>query len=299
MIALVIGATRGLGRRVAEQYASAGATVFGTARKQPEKDKASESIQWISGVDVSMPTASETIIKSYKESLPIDVLVVSAGYFGKESFNEPDWDAEERMYKTSAIGPVFLVTALVKAGLLKQGSKVVMISSEAGSITLRHEKEGGGNYGHHASKAALNMVTKLLSLDLKPRGIPIVAIHPGFMRTEMTKNVGFDQYWDSGGGGYNSRGQRVMLTVINSRYAGRGGQIPGPLDRQRGRHVQDRAVLGTERAKGYRHSRRHNGTTRKPPNATSTAMVDNGGRRGRYLRLPKIHGCRKCHPQCK
>lgn len=200
MIALVIGATRGLGRRVAEQYVSMGATVFGTARKQPEKDEASKTIKWISGIDVATPAASETIIKSYKESLPIDVLVVSAGYFGKESFDEPDWHAEEMMYKTSAIGPVFLVTALAKAGLLKQGSKVVMISSEAGSISLRHEKEGGGNYGHHASKAALNMVTKLLSLDLKPKGIPIVAVHPGFMRTEMTKNIGFDQYWDSGGG---------------------------------------------------------------------------------------------------
>jgi NAD(P)-dependent dehydrogenase (short-subunit alcohol dehydrogenase family) len=199
VIALVIGATRGLGRRVADHYVSTGATVFGTARKQPE-DKASGSIKWLSGVDVSTPTAGETIINNYKESLPIDVLVVSAGFFGKESFDEPDWDAEERMYKTSAIGPVFLVTALTKAGLLKQGSKVVMISSEAGSITLRHEKEGGGNYGHHASKAALNMATKLLSLDLKPHGIPIVAVHPGFMRTEMTKNVGFDQYWDSGGG---------------------------------------------------------------------------------------------------
>jgi NAD(P)-dependent dehydrogenase (short-subunit alcohol dehydrogenase family) len=202
MIALVIGATRGLGRQVAERYASTGATVFGTARKQPEKDKTSEAIKWISGIDISTPAASDTIIKSYNESLPIDVLVVSAGYFGKESFDELDWHAEEMMYKTSAIGPVFLVTALVKAGLLKEGSKVVMISSEAGSISLRHEKEGGGNYGHHASKAALNMVTKLLCLDLKPRGIPIVSVHPGFMRTEMTKSVGFDQYWDAGGGTY-------------------------------------------------------------------------------------------------
>jgi NAD(P)-dependent dehydrogenase (short-subunit alcohol dehydrogenase family) len=201
MIALVIGATRGLGRRVAEQYASAGATVLGTARKQPEKDKTSESIKWISEIDVSTPAAGDTIIKGYKESLPIDVLVVSAGYFGKESFDEPDWHAQETMYKTSAIGPVFLVTALVKAGLLKEGSKVVMIGSEAGSISLRHEKEGGGNFGHHASKAALNMVTKLLSLDLKPRGIAIASVHPGFMRTEMTKSVGFDQFWDSGGGG--------------------------------------------------------------------------------------------------
>jgi len=46
------------------------------------------------------------------------------------------------------------------------GSRVFLISSESGSIGLRHAKEGGGNYAHHASKAALNMVGKLLSLDL-------------------------------------------------------------------------------------------------------------------------------------
>lgn len=104
------------------------------------------------------------------------------------------------MYTTSSIAPVFIVHSLVKAGLLQKGSKVVFISSEAGSIGLRHEKEGGGNYAHHASKAALNMAGKLLSLDLKEKGVIISTVHPGFMCTEMTKGVGFDKYWDDGGG---------------------------------------------------------------------------------------------------
>lgn len=106
------------------------------------------------------------------------------------------------MYTTSAIGPVFVVQALVKSSLVKEQGKgkVILISSESGSITLRHQSEGGGNYGHHASKAALNMVGKLLSLDLKEKGIAVGLLHPGFMRTEMTKSVGFDKYWDQGGG---------------------------------------------------------------------------------------------------
>lgn len=83
------------------------------------------------------------------------------------------------MYKTSAIGPVFIVHHLVKAGLVSKGAKVILVSSESGSITLRHESEGGGNYGHHASKSALNMVGKLLSLDLKERGIAVGIVHVG------------------------------------------------------------------------------------------------------------------------
>jgi NAD(P)-dependent dehydrogenase (short-subunit alcohol dehydrogenase family) len=104
------------------------------------------------------------------------------------------------MYTTSSVAPVFIVHRLVHAGLLHQGSKVILVSSEAGSIGLRHEKEGGGNYAHHASKSALNMVGKLLSLDLKEKGVVISIVHPGFMRTDMTKGVGYDKYWDAGGG---------------------------------------------------------------------------------------------------
>lgn len=83
------------------------------------------------------------------------------------------------MYKTSSIGPVFIVHHLVKAGLVSKGAKVILVSSESGSITLRHESEGGGNYGHHASKSALNMIGKLLSLDLNEQGIAVGIVHVG------------------------------------------------------------------------------------------------------------------------
>lgn len=128
--------------------------------------------------------------------------IITAGYFKTEDFFDkgPNWDEEVAMYTTSSIAPVFIVHKLVHSGLVKSGSKIVLVSSESGSITLRHESEGGGNYGHHASKAALNMVGKLLSLDLKDKGIIVSIVHPAFMRTEMTKGVGFDKFWDDGGG---------------------------------------------------------------------------------------------------
>ena len=104
------------------------------------------------------------------------------------------------MYTTSSIAPVFVIHRLLHDGFLAEGSRVVLVSSEAGSIGLRHAKEGGGNYAHHASKAALNMAGRLLSLDLEDRRIVVSIVHPGFMRTEMTRGVGFDKYWDDGGG---------------------------------------------------------------------------------------------------
>lgn len=138
--------------------------------------------------------------------------VISAGYFKTEDFSQddgPNWDEEQRMYTTSCIAPVFIIHRLSKAGLLGEGTKVVLISSESGSITLRHSSEGGGNFAHHASKTALNMVGKLLSFDLKDHGVIVGMVHPGFMRTEMTKGVGFDKYWDEGGGEFSIESEHL------------------------------------------------------------------------------------------
>jgi len=146
------------------------------------------------------PDVGDNIVKQLKGSEPLEAVTITAGYFSTEEFDKgPSFEEEVRMYTTSAIAPVFIVHRLVQANLLQSGSKIVLVTSESGSISLRHEVEGGGNYGHHASKAAENMVGKLLSLDLKEKGIIVSVVHPGFMRTEMTKGVGFDKYWDDGG----------------------------------------------------------------------------------------------------
>ena len=158
---------------------------------------------YIPGVDIASPDAGKTIVRFLSSGgiSNLDTVIITAGYFATESLEEPSFEAQERMYRTCAIGPTILITTLANESddLLAKDSKVIFVSSESGSITLRHQEEGGGNYGHHASKTALNMSAKLLSLDLKDRGVAIATVHPGFMRTEMTKGVGFDKFWDEGG----------------------------------------------------------------------------------------------------
>ncbi|KAL2056973.1 hypothetical protein ABVK25_002712 [Lepraria finkii] len=194
---LIVGATRGLGASLAKQYASQSARVFATSRSK-DTPESTKDITYIPLIDVAKEDAGSKLAK-HLGSISLDTIIITAGYFGTESFDEPSWEKQVKMYTTSAIGPVFIIHRLVKAGLLKERSKIILVSSESGSITLRHESEGGGNYGHHASKAAENMVGKLLSLDLKEKGVAVGIVHPGFMRTEMTKGVGFDKFWDDGG----------------------------------------------------------------------------------------------------
>lgn len=98
------------------------------------------------------------------------------------------------MYKTVAIGPVFLTHHLsvkkinsckasnfilfsLRSQSFAKDSKLILITTEGGSITLRTKEEGGGNYGHHGSKAAANMVGKLLAFDLIDHGITVAMIH--------------------------------------------------------------------------------------------------------------------------
>jgi NAD(P)-dependent dehydrogenase (short-subunit alcohol dehydrogenase family) len=169
---LVVGGTRGLGAALVHRYAKQkNTTVFATSRKDAPKD---------------FPTQ-------------LSLVYITAGIFKLESFEEPDWDTEVATYLTSAIAPAFIISALFTSGnLIKNATprtKIILLSSEAGSLALQ-QAGGGGNYAHHASKSALNMVGTQLRYDLEPHGIAIAMVHPSFMRTEMTKGVGFDVAWD-------------------------------------------------------------------------------------------------------
>ena len=178
MNVLIVGATRGLGASLTKQYSDQGNFVFATSRSS-KTPQGTQKVRYIENIDIAEAAAGHSLAAAIEgsSSRTINLVIITAGYFATETFDEPNFDKEVQMYKTSAIGPVFVVHHLVKAGLMAKDSKVVLVSSESGSITLRHESEGGGNYGHHASKTALNMVGKLLSLDLKEKGIAVGIVH--------------------------------------------------------------------------------------------------------------------------
>ncbi|KAJ7843735.1 oxidoreductase [Mycena olivaceomarginata] len=230
---LIVGATRGLGASLASAYADSGHTVYAAARSStPPSSPSHPNIKWIPGIDIASESAGTALASALPVHASIDILVVTAG--------EPRWAEEVRMYTTCAVGPLFIVQALVAAGKIRtnlgvpgggeggEGGKVVLVSSESGSIGLRHAKEGGGNYAHHASKSALNMVGKLLSLDIAERGIAVAIVHPGFMRTDMTKNVGYDQYWDTGGAVTPEEAAASLIPFIDTFTIAMTGQYWAP-----------------------------------------------------------------------
>ena len=117
------------------------------------------------------------------------------------------------MMEICAFAPLRVVQQLVKSEHIGQGTKIGMITSEGGSIGLRTLREGGANYGHHMSKCAQNMMGKILAIDIHPKGIPLVMIHPGFLRTEMTKH--YSMFYDEFGAVTPDVAVEPILQAVN------------------------------------------------------------------------------------
>lgn len=110
----------------------------------------------------------------------IDVLINNAGVYGDTRVG----DADEWLnsFKINSIAPFKMATAFTRHIANSQLKKLVTLSSKMGSMD---DNTSGGNYGYRSSKAAVNMVMKSLSIDLKPLEIAVVTLHPGWVLTDM------------------------------------------------------------------------------------------------------------------
>jgi len=111
--------------------------------------------------------------------------VHNAGILRGDSLATLDFAEALKHYDVNALGPLRIVRALLSN--LGEGSKVGIVTSRVGSLS---DNTSGGNYAYRMSKAAANMAAKNLSIELAPRGIAVAALHPGYVRTDMTQGRG-------------------------------------------------------------------------------------------------------------
>lgn len=179
---LITGANRGLGLEFARQYAADGWNVIGTARNPDEAD----ALEALNVRILQLDVADRDSVTALAESLgdtPLDLLINNAGIFPRESrILHVDIDDYMRTLEVNTAGPV-LVTAAVLPNLRRgNDKKVVNITSQLGSIA---NNTRGGFYGYRESKAALNMFTKTLAGELGNEGFICLALHPGWVATDM------------------------------------------------------------------------------------------------------------------
>ena len=114
----------------------------------------------------------------------IDILVNNAGVYGpdKNRFGNVDVAGWLQTFQVNSIAPLKMVEAFIEQLNMGQRKVVACMSSKMGSMA---DNGYGNSYIYRSSKAALNAVVKSLSIDLKEQGIISVALHPGWVKTDM------------------------------------------------------------------------------------------------------------------
>jgi NAD(P)-dependent dehydrogenase (short-subunit alcohol dehydrogenase family) len=182
-VSVVTGASRGIGLELARQLKARGASVVAVCRKSsPELDALRVRVE--SRVDVTEPAAWSKLAERLAHD-DIDLLIQNAGVLLADSLEDVDLDKVRAQFAVNAIAPLFLTRAL--APRLHAGAKVALITSRMGSIG---DNGSGGYYGYRMSKAALNAAGVSLAHDLKPRRVAVIILHPGSVRTGMTRGHG-------------------------------------------------------------------------------------------------------------
>jgi len=182
---LITGCNRGIGLELAKQFKDRGDTVIGACRK-PSNELSRLGVRVIDDIDVGQADGVNKL-GAELDGLPIDVLVNNAGILLGDTFGELDYDDIMLQFRVNTLGPLRVTEAL--ANNLRDGSKVAIVSSRVGSID---DNGSGGNWGYRMSKTAVNMVGTNLMHELKPRGIAVALLHPGFVATEMTAERGIE-----------------------------------------------------------------------------------------------------------
>ncbi len=181
---VVTGANRGIGLELVRQLAARGDTVAAACREASVELSALD-LDVFEGVDISDDQSVNDFASRLGED-SIDLLINNAGILTSETLDNLDWARIRLQYEVNTLGPLRMVSALNPR--LAAGGKIGILTSRVGSMT---DNSSGGMYGYRMSKAAANMIGVNLAHDMKPRGIAVFLLHPGYVRTGMTGRQGY------------------------------------------------------------------------------------------------------------
>ena len=183
-VVLVTGASRGIGRSIAEQMVAQGAFVFGTATSdngaQAISDYLGENGQGLK-LNVTDAESVETVFAAIKEAKgDIDILVNNAGITKDNLFMRMKEDEWTDVIDTNLTSLFRLSKAVIRGMMKKRAGRIINIGSVVGTMG----NAGQANYA--AAKAGLIGFTKALGREVAARGITVNAVAPGFIETDMT-----------------------------------------------------------------------------------------------------------------
>lgn len=176
---VITGANRGIGLEMAKQYAADGWDVIGTAR-EPERAQELAAIDRVTVMQLD--AADDASVEKFVRELgdqPVDLFINNAGIYGPSEFDREAW---LDLFNVNVIGPVRLATALKDNVARSADRKMVVISSQVGSIA---ENETGSMIYYRTSKAAVNQAWTCLAKQWQDDGLTLAMLHPGWVQTDM------------------------------------------------------------------------------------------------------------------
>lgn len=187
---LITGANRGIGFEFARQYAGDGWRVIGTVRDAAggaTLEALGKAVQ-IHLADVADRPSLAQLARDLKGE-PIDLLICNAAVLGPRDawLGNTDYAAWEHMNRVNVMGPMATVEALVDNVASSGRKQIVLMSSGAGSLA-RHSnplKNSHSNYLYRTSKVAVNSLMLSLKQMLADRGVTVISMAPGWVRTDM------------------------------------------------------------------------------------------------------------------
>lgn len=189
-VALVTGASRGIGRAIAEQLAALGAKVIGTATT--EKGAAAISEYLGAGQGLVLDVASAESIEQCLETIKgqfgeIDILVNNAGITRDNLLMRMKDEEWFDIMQTNLTSVFRMSKAVLRSMMKKRCGRIITIGSVVGSMG------NAGQTNYAAAKAGVLGFTKSLAKEVASRGITVNAIAPGFIDTDMTKDLSDEQ----------------------------------------------------------------------------------------------------------
>jgi 3-oxoacyl-[acyl-carrier protein] reductase len=189
-VALVTGASRGIGEAIARRLAAEGATILAGARSVQALERVVADIADSGGrarahtLDVAEPSSIEAVLKSaLEEHGQIDVLVNNAGISEDNLILRMSREAWDRVIATNLTGAFLLTQAVVKGMVRRRYGRIVNVTSVVGLMG----NAGQANYA--AAKAGLVGLTRSVARELGSRNITCNAVAPGFIATAMTDRM--------------------------------------------------------------------------------------------------------------
>lgn len=202
--ALVTGATRGIGHEIARQLAEVGHEVWLGSRDAKRGEEAAAGLRakglrvHVLPLDVTDDASATKAARLLAEQADhLDVLVNNAGIAQGFTFSpdvEPLANVKD-VYEVNVFGPIRVTQAFLPLLKAAPAAQVIMISSELGSLRALLDTEnefyGLNSLGYNTSKTALNAATVSFAKALKPFGIRVNAVDPGFTATDMNGYAGY------------------------------------------------------------------------------------------------------------